>query len=104
MNHGSKAILMGVGDAKREPNANRPDPCPPACALPNFSAGDVWSSEGDAYENDKDLGNRIAASGASTIGSSSSCTIGPASSARQTNSCGRHQRGRTTDPILMPKG
>lgn len=64
INHGSKAILMGTGEPVRElPHEFRG-------ALPQGSTrAEVYCRgclvvEGDSYENEKDLANRIATSGA----------------------------------------
>lgn len=63
VNFGSKAIMMGVGDAKRELTHEFSGEIPAgiAKAIP-FCAGCIVV-EGDTYENDKDLPTRIAKAG-----------------------------------------
>ncbi len=64
INHGSKAILMGLGDKKRElpREFNGELPTGVKRAAP-FCSG-CLVVEGESYDNEKDLGERIARSGA----------------------------------------
>lgn len=63
VNHGSKAILMGVGDAKRELKREFSGEVPAGIsAAKPFCAGCIVV-EGDTYEHDKDLPSRIARAG-----------------------------------------
>ena len=63
INHGSKAVLMGLGDGKRELTREYSGELPGGLrkAIP-YSAG-CLVVEGGSYENDKDLPDRIAKSG-----------------------------------------
>lgn len=63
INHGSKAILMGVGDARRELKREFEGELPAGItAAEPFCAGCIVV-EGDTYEHDKDLAPRIARAG-----------------------------------------
>jgi 3-polyprenyl-4-hydroxybenzoate decarboxylase len=63
VNYGSKAILMGTGDAKRElPREFHGDLPQGINAAEPFCAG-CLVVEGSSYENDKELADRIAKSG-----------------------------------------
>jgi 4-hydroxybenzoate decarboxylase subunit C len=63
INHGSKAILMGVGDAKRELPREFQGELPAGITQAEpFCAGCIVV-EGDTYEHDKDLSSRIARAG-----------------------------------------
>ena len=62
INHGSKAILMGLGDAKRDLPRRFEGQLPSGITRAEaFCAGCVVV-EGPAYDDEKDLGERIAAS------------------------------------------
>ncbi len=63
VNHGSKAILMGTGDAKRELAREFHGDLPAGVRKAEPYCGGCLVVEGDAYENDKDLADRIAKSG-----------------------------------------
>jgi 3-polyprenyl-4-hydroxybenzoate decarboxylase len=64
INHGSKAILMGLGDAKRElPRAFR-GTLPSGAKRAEVFCGGCVVVEGPAYADEKDLGERLAKSGA----------------------------------------
>jgi 3-polyprenyl-4-hydroxybenzoate decarboxylase len=63
VNHGSKAILMGTGETKRELVREFTGTLPVGVrAAEPFCAG-CLVVEGDSYESDKDLAERIARSG-----------------------------------------
>jgi 4-hydroxybenzoate decarboxylase subunit C len=63
INHGSKAILMGTGEAKRDLAREFKGELPSGVQnAESFCAG-CLVAEGAPYEMDKDLGERIAASG-----------------------------------------
>lgn len=64
INHGSKAILMGVGDAKRELAREFHGSLPAGIrAAEPFCAG-CLVVEGESYKDNKDLASKIASSGA----------------------------------------
>ncbi len=63
INHGSKAILMGVGDAKRELAREFRGDLPQGIRAAEPFCGGCLVVEGDSYENNEDLAARIAASG-----------------------------------------
>jgi UbiD family decarboxylase len=64
INHGSKAILMGLGDAKRELAREFTGSLPAGVRAAEPFCGGCLVVETDAYENDKDLAQHIMASGA----------------------------------------
>jgi UbiD family decarboxylase len=64
INHGSKAILMGVGDAKRELAREFHGTLPSGVRAAEPFCGGCLVVEGASYESDKDLASRIARSGA----------------------------------------
>src|SRR5205807_2657313 len=64
INHGSKAILMGVGDARRELAREFRGSLPTGVRAAEPLCGGCLVVEGDSYEKEKDLAQRIAASGA----------------------------------------
>lgn len=64
INHGSKAILMGVGDAKRELAREHNGQLPNDVRAAESFCGGCLVVEGESYENDKYLAERIAKSGA----------------------------------------
>ncbi|MBK7393351.1 MAG: UbiD family decarboxylase [Chloracidobacterium sp.] len=63
INHGSKAILMGFGDAKRELAREFRGEIPADVTRAEVFCGGCIVVEGDSYENDKELGERLARSG-----------------------------------------
>jgi 3-polyprenyl-4-hydroxybenzoate decarboxylase len=63
INHGSKAILMGTGDQKRELAREFSGDLPQGVRMARPFCGGCLVVEGEKYENDKDLGQRIAGSG-----------------------------------------
>ncbi len=63
INHGSKAILMGLGDAKRELPRNVHGELPIGIKRAEVFCGGCVAIQGDAYENDPTLGELIARSG-----------------------------------------
>ncbi len=63
INHGSKAILMGVGDAKRELMREFHGELPSGIRRAEVFCGGCVVVEGETYENEKDLAERIARSG-----------------------------------------
>ena len=64
VNHGSKAILMGLGEAKRELVSEFKGPLPAGIRAAEAFCGGCLVVEGDAYETDKSLAERVARSGA----------------------------------------
>lgn len=60
INHGSKAILMGTGDAKRELAREFKGELPLGVSAAAAFCGGCLVVKGTAYENDKDLGERLA--------------------------------------------
>ena len=63
INHGSKAILMGLGDAKRVLAHEFTGELPTGIKRAEVFCGGCVVIEGETYENDKDMGDRIAKSG-----------------------------------------
>jgi UbiD family decarboxylase len=63
INHGSKAILMGMGEAKRELAREFRGELPAGITRAEPFCGGCIVVEGDTYENDKDLAARIAKAG-----------------------------------------
>ena len=63
INFGSKAILMGVGNAKRELTGEFTGDLPTGVKRAEPYCGGCLVVEGEAYETDKELANRIAKSG-----------------------------------------
>ncbi len=63
INHGSKAILMGVGEAKRELAREFHGELPAGVSHAEPFCAGCLVVEGEAYERDKELASRIAASG-----------------------------------------
>jgi UbiD family decarboxylase len=63
INHGSKAILMGLGEAKRELAREFHGELPVGITKAEPFCDGCLVIEGDTYENAKDLGERIATSG-----------------------------------------
>jgi UbiD family decarboxylase len=63
INHGSKAILMGFGEAKRELKREFSGEIPAGITRAEVFCGGCIVVEGDRYENDKDLAARIAKAG-----------------------------------------
>ncbi len=63
INHGSKAILMGTGDQKRELAREFSGDLPKGVLKARPYCGGCLVVEADSYESDKDLGERIAGSG-----------------------------------------
>lgn len=64
INHGSKAILMGTGEAKRELAHDFSGELPIGISNAKPFCKGCLVVKGTAYENDKELGQRIASSGA----------------------------------------
>lgn len=64
INHGSKAILMGLGDAKRELAAEFKGELPIGVRGAEAFCKGCLVVEAESYESDKDLAGRIAKSGA----------------------------------------
>ncbi|MGB7201415.1 MAG: UbiD family decarboxylase [Pyrinomonadaceae bacterium] len=64
INHGSKAILMGVGDAKREHVREFKGPLPVGIRAAEAFCGGCLVVEGEPYATDKSLAERVARSGA----------------------------------------
>jgi UbiD family decarboxylase len=62
VNHGSKAILMGTGDAKRELTREFNGELPTGISAAKPFCGGCLVVQGTAYENDQYLGERIAKS------------------------------------------
>jgi len=62
INHGSKAILMGLGEAKRELIYEFRGELPSGIRAAEPFCGGCLVVEGDSYENDKDLADRVAKS------------------------------------------
>ena len=63
INHGSKAILMGLGEAKRELTHEFQGEIPAGIARAVPFCGGCIVVEGETYEKDKDLATRIAHAG-----------------------------------------
>ncbi len=63
INHGSKAILIGTGDAKRELAREFSGELPSGVNKAEPFCGGCLVVEGASYESDKELGDRIARSG-----------------------------------------
>ncbi|MBK8467198.1 MAG: UbiD family decarboxylase [Chloracidobacterium sp.] len=63
INHGSKAILMGLGKAKRELKREFHSELPSGIKHVKPFCGGCLVVEGETYENDKDLADHIARSG-----------------------------------------
>jgi len=63
INHGSKAILMGTGEAKRELSREFRDELPSGIRRAEVYCGGCVVVEGPTYEEEGDLGDRIAKSG-----------------------------------------
>ncbi|HRI03131.1 MAG TPA: UbiD family decarboxylase [Pyrinomonadaceae bacterium] len=63
INHGSKAILMGFGDAKRELKREFRGEIPAGITRAEVYCGGCLVVEGVAYDGNKDLGERLARSG-----------------------------------------
>ncbi len=63
INHGSKAILMGLGEAKRELTREFSGELPAGIAKAEPFCAGCLVAEGVSYQNEKDLGERIAGSG-----------------------------------------
>ncbi len=63
INHGSKAILMGLGDAKRELTREFHGDLPSGIKSAEPFCGGCLVVAGEKYEGDKDLAERIAKSG-----------------------------------------
>ncbi|MDQ3219771.1 MAG: UbiD family decarboxylase [Acidobacteriota bacterium] len=63
VNHGSKAILMGLGEAKRELAHDFRGELPAGIKHAEVFCSGCVVIEGDSYENEKELGERIAKSG-----------------------------------------
>ncbi len=63
INHGSKAILMGLGEAKRELPREFRGELPPGVRGAEAFCGGCLVVEGDSYESSPELASRIAASG-----------------------------------------
>ena len=64
INHGSKAILMGLGDAKRELPREFRGTLPAGLERAEVFCGGCLAVQGTSYANEKDLGDRLAQSGA----------------------------------------
>ncbi len=63
INHGSKAILMGFGEAKRELARTFNGDTPVGITRAEVFCGGCIVVQGESYEKDKDLAERLAASG-----------------------------------------
>lgn len=63
INHGSKAILMGTGEARRELTRDFRGELPQGVRRAEVFCGGCLVLEGESFENDKDLAYRVAASG-----------------------------------------
>lgn len=63
INHGSKAILMGIGDAKRELKREFNDELPNGIRRAEPFCGGCLVVEGADYQNEPALGDRVAKSG-----------------------------------------
>ncbi|MFT3745227.1 MAG: UbiD family decarboxylase [Pyrinomonadaceae bacterium] len=63
INHGSKAIMMGFGEAKRELQREFKGEIPAGITRAEVYCGGCIVVEGDSYEHDKDLAQRIAKAG-----------------------------------------
>jgi 3-polyprenyl-4-hydroxybenzoate decarboxylase len=63
INHGSKAILIGTGDAKRELAREFRDDLPAGTNRAEAFCAGCLVVEADPYEKDKDLADRVAKSG-----------------------------------------
>ena len=63
INHGSKAILMGFGEAKRELAREFKGEIPAGITRAEVYCGGCIVVEGDSYEHDRVLGQRIAKAG-----------------------------------------
>lgn len=63
INHGSKAILMGTGEAKRELSREFRGALPSGIKRAEVYCGGCVVVEGPTYEKENDLGDRIAKSG-----------------------------------------
>lgn len=63
INHGSKAVLIGVGDAKRELMREFRGELPSGVRRAEVFCGGCVVVEGESYENEQDLAERIAQSG-----------------------------------------
>ena len=63
INHGSKAILIGVGEAKRELTGEFRGELPPGVSAAEPFCGGCLVVEGDGYETNKELGLALAKSG-----------------------------------------
>ena len=63
INHGSKAILMGFGEPRRELAHEFKGEIPAGITRAAVYCGGCIVVEGDSYEHDKDLGQRIAKAG-----------------------------------------
>ncbi len=63
INHGSKAILMGLGEAKRDLRREFSGDLPTGTKDADPFCGGCLVVRGEAYEKDKDLADRIAKSG-----------------------------------------
>ena len=64
INHGSKAIMMGMGDAKRKLPLEFRGELPVGVTRAEVFCGGCLVVQGDRFETEKDLPNRIARSGA----------------------------------------
>jgi UbiD family decarboxylase len=63
INHGSKAILMGTGDAKRELSREFSGEIPSGVKRAEVFCGGCLVVEGVPFDDEKDLGHRLAKSG-----------------------------------------
>ena len=63
VNYGSKAILMGTGEPKRELAQQFRGNCPPGIERAEVFCGGCLVIQGPAYDVEKDLGERVARSG-----------------------------------------
>ena len=64
INHGSKAILMGLGEAKRELPREFKGGLPAGIERAEVFCGGCLVIQGPSYDEEEDLGRRVAASGA----------------------------------------